>query len=43
LSEASAELESCGELISAQVLKRVSPVAWQHIDFYGRYQFNDAG
>ena len=21
-------------------LKRISPVAWQHINFYGRYEFN---
>jgi TnpA family transposase len=40
LSEALAELESRGELASAEVLKRVSPVAWQHINFYGRYQFD---
>ena len=29
-----------GELASAEVLKRVTPVAWQHINFYGRYQFD---
>ncbi|MBA3867516.1 MAG: Tn3 family transposase [Anaerolineae bacterium] len=23
-----------------QLLRRVSPVAWQHINFYGRYEFN---
>jgi TnpA family transposase len=40
LSEALAELEARGELASAEVLKRVSPVAWQHINFYGRYQFD---
>ena len=40
LSEALAELESRGELVAAEVLKRVSPVAWQHINFYGRYQFD---
>lgn len=39
LSEALAELETRGELAFVEVLKRVSPVAWQHINFYGRYQF----
>ncbi len=33
LSEALAELELRGELAAAEVLKRVSPVAWQHINF----------
>lgn len=41
LSEALAELELRGDLDSAGVLKRVSPVAWQHINFYGRYQFDE--
>ena len=40
LSEALAELEARGELVSAEVLERVSPVAWQHINFYGRYEFD---
>jgi hypothetical protein len=40
LSEVLAEPESRAELASAEVLKRVSPVAWQHINFYGRYQFD---
>jgi len=40
LSEALTELESRGKLASAEVLKRASPVAWQHINFYGRYQFD---
>jgi len=22
------------------VMKKISPVAWQHINFYGRYEFN---
>ena len=26
----------------AALLKQVSPVAWQHINFYGRYEFNQA-
>ena len=41
LSEALAELEQRGDLASAEILKRVSPVAWQHINFYGRYQFDE--
>jgi hypothetical protein len=41
LSEALAELERRGEFGSAEILKRVSPVAWQHINFYGRYQFDE--
>jgi TnpA family transposase len=40
LSEALAELERRSELVSSEVIKRVSPVAWQHINFYGRYQFD---
>ena len=27
-------------LQQTQLLRRVSPVAWQHINFYGRYEFN---
>jgi TnpA family transposase len=41
LSEALTELEFRGDLAPAEVLKRVSPVAWQHINFYGRYQFDE--
>lgn len=41
LSESLAELELRGDLVSAEVIKRVSPVAWQHINFYGRYQFDE--
>ena len=40
LSEVLAELESRGALTSAEILKRVSTVAWQHINFSGRYQFD---
>lgn len=40
LSEALAELERRGELDSAEILKRVSPVPWQHVNFYGHYQFD---
>jgi hypothetical protein len=40
LSQALAELEGRDERLSARVLKHVSPVAWQHINFYGRYQLD---
>ena len=38
LSEALGEFEQRGDLASAEVLKHVSPVAWQHINVYERYQ-----
>jgi hypothetical protein len=41
LSEALGEFERRGDLAAAEVLEHVSPVAWQHINFYGRYQFDD--
>lgn len=41
LSESLAELEQRGDVVSAEVIKRASPVAWQHINFYGRYQFDE--
>ena len=41
LSEALAGLELRGDLAAAEILKRVSPVAWQQINFYGRYQFDE--
>jgi hypothetical protein len=41
LSEALAELELCGDLAAAEVLKSVSPVAWQHSNSYGRYLFHE--
>ena len=25
---------------TAETLKRISPLAWQHVDFYGRYRFD---
>ncbi|MCP4405384.1 MAG: Tn3 family transposase [bacterium] len=40
LSEALDELEKRGEIATAELLKRISPVAWQHINFYGRYEFH---
>lgn len=41
LSEALGEFEQRGDLAAAEVLKHVSPVVWQHINFYGRYQFDE--
>ncbi len=41
LSEALGELERRGDLDSAEILKRVSQVAWQQVNFYGRYQFDE--
>lgn len=41
LSEALGEFEQRGDLAAAEVLKHVSAVAWQHINFYGRYQFDE--
>jgi hypothetical protein len=31
--------ETTGDGEAAALLKQVSPVAWQHINFYGRYEF----
>jgi TnpA family transposase len=31
--------ERTGDVQGAALLKRVSPVAWQHLNFYGRYEF----
>lgn len=32
--------ESTGDVQGAALLKQVSPVAWQHINVYGRYEFS---
>ena len=39
LSSVLAYKEAAGDVQGANVLKRVSPVAWQHINFFGRYEF----
>jgi hypothetical protein len=31
--------EAAGDIEGAERLKQVSPVAWQHINFFGRYEF----
>jgi TnpA family transposase len=35
--------KSSGSTLTAQHVKKISPVAWQHINFYGRFEFNDLG
>jgi len=32
--------ESIGDFSSADILKMISLVAWQHINLFGRYEFN---
>ncbi len=33
-------IEKQGNLAAASPLQTISPLAWQHINFYGRYQFD---
>ena len=42
LSNLLAYRESVGDIEGAAALKKVSPVAWQHINLYGRYEFTKA-
>ena len=39
LSRVLAHKEATGDLVGAALLMQVSPVAWQHINLYGRYEF----
>ena len=39
LSHLLAHKKSTGDVQGAVLLKQVSPVAWQHINLYGRYEF----
>jgi TnpA family transposase len=39
LSNVLAHRESIGDVQGVEVLKQISPVAWQHINLYGRYEF----
>ena len=39
LSNVLAHRESIGDIQGVEVLKQISPVAWQHINLYGRYEF----
>ncbi len=40
LSEVLDELQKRGEIAAIEAIKRVSPIGWQHINFYGHYQFD---
>jgi len=40
LSEVLQTLENVSSNAANQALKRISPLAWQHVNFYGRYQFD---
>lgn len=40
LSDLSTQSDSCGDTARIALLSQVSPVAWQHINFYGRYEFS---
>ncbi|MGF1459994.1 MAG: transposase [Leptolyngbyaceae cyanobacterium] len=40
LSDLMTHSDSCGDVARVALLSQVSPVAWQHINFYGRYEFN---
>ena len=37
LPEVLDEFQKRGEFTAIELLKRVSPIAWQHINFYGHY------
>jgi Tn3 transposase DDE domain-containing protein len=39
LSQLAAHKERMGDAQGAALLAHISPVAWQHINFYGRYEF----
>ena len=40
LSEVLQAIEKQGNLAAAMPLQTISPLAWQHINFYGRYRFD---
>ncbi len=33
------ERRAVGDLAGVEQLSQVAPIAWQHINFYGRYEF----
>ncbi len=39
LSRVFARKEASSDTVGMGLLRQVSPVAWQHINFYGRYEF----
>ena len=40
LSEVLQSLEKHSNKAAAESLKRITPLAWQHVNFYGRYRFD---
>ncbi len=40
MSELLKSKEKNGEHDSVELIKMLSPVAWRHINLYGRYEFN---
>ena len=40
LSNLLSHKEKAGESQNADLLKQVSPIAWQHINLHGRYEFS---
>jgi len=42
LSRLLQQKHAMGDTVGAEQLSQVSPVAWQHINFYGRYEFTTA-
>lgn len=34
-----AQKEADGDTVSAAAIAEIAPIAWQHINFYGRYEF----
>jgi TnpA family transposase len=42
LSNVLAHKEGVGDIEGAALLKQISPVAWQHINLHGRYEFRNA-
>ena len=43
LSKLLEHTELIGRHEEANIIKRVSPVAWRHINLYGRYEFHKRG
>jgi hypothetical protein len=39
LSELLAHKEASGDTAGAEALKQISPIAWQHVNVHGRYEF----
>ena len=43
LSELLARKERQNDVDQAEQIKRISPVSWKHVNFYGKYTFRDIG